>query len=156
MAVLITAGLSQEAHRLQRNLNLSDAIFADEEMPVIPGKKWITISSYQSFSFAHEMLKICLDHDIDVVYPLKKGEVIELSGSRQLFSEFNIRLMIPSDDWLQNNRDHGFSTSDFFVLCDGVHIGGTIGQDEISLFNETGLFTPSNAGKDTSYSLFVV
>lgn len=156
MAVLITAGLSQEAYRLQRVLDLQDAVFADEQnMPAIPGRKWITIVPYHSISFAHEMLKTCLDNDIDTVYPLKREEVTELSRASQLFSEFDIRLMVPSGAWLDENQYNNFPASGFFVLQNGAYAGGTIPEEQISLFNETGIFTRATIEGKMMYSLYV-
>lgn len=155
MAVLITAGLSQEAYRLQRALNLQDAVFADEQaMPAIPGRKWIAIASHQSVSFAHEMLKTCLDNNIDTVYPLKRGEVMELSRAKQLFSEFDIRLMIPSGAWLEANPHRRLPASGFFVLENGIYTGGTIAEEQMIPFNETGVFTLATIEGKTMYSLY--
>jgi hypothetical protein len=41
------------------------------------------------------LLAICLDLDINQVYPLKKAEVLALAEARQLFDEYGIRVMVP-------------------------------------------------------------
>ena len=101
MAILITAASYSLAYKLERSLHESDVLFADQiEMPFIPGKKFIRIPEASSQIFTSEILKICLDKHIVNIYPLKEAEFKELSKSEQLFNEYGIIIIIPSNEWI--------------------------------------------------------
>lgn len=101
MAILITASSYSAAYKLERSLNESEVYFADQiEMPAIPGKKFIRIPDASLPIFTSEMLKICLDNQIVKIFPLKESEIKELSKANQLFSEYGISIIIPSDEWI--------------------------------------------------------
>lgn len=101
MAILITAASFAIAYKLERSLNLSEVCFADQiEMPAIPGKKFIRIPETSSPIFTSELLKICLDNQIVKIYPLKEAEIKELSKADQLFKEYGISIIMPSNDWI--------------------------------------------------------
>ena len=80
MNILITAAATAQAYHLQRLLNTDDSIYlADyEELPqvVLKGTKFLKIPSGNSPSFAHLLLTVCLDNDIEKVCPLRSEEVI--------------------------------------------------------------------------------
>ena len=101
MAILITAASFAVAYKLERYLNESEVYFAEQiELPAIPGKKFIRISAASSPIFISEMLKICLDNQIVKIFPLKRSEIKELSEANQLFNEYGINIIIPSDEWI--------------------------------------------------------
>jgi hypothetical protein len=101
MAILITAASFAVAYKLERFLNEPEVYFAEQtEMPAIPGKKFIRIPDASSPIFTSEILKICLDNQIVKVFPLKRSEIKELSKANQLFSEYGISIIIPSDEWI--------------------------------------------------------
>jgi hypothetical protein len=157
MPALITAGLSQQAYRLQRILNSQDVIYADiSALPFIPGRRGLIIPSYHSMSFTHEILKICLDHRIDRVFPLVYGEITELSKARLLFSEYNISLVIPSNRWLENNPSTSVShISEMAVLENGSLIAGTLPPEPGLESEETGVFCWATYGREIQYSLYL-
>lgn len=158
MSVLITAGLYPEAYRLQRIINLEDVFFADEtELPYIPGIKSFVLPHYHSISFIHEILKTCLDNDIYMIYPLKMGEIVELSGARLLFTEYNIKVMIPSDNWLQNNLVHApLKHSNICVLENGELKAGNYPKIQSFFKKETGVFTWEYKEGKVGYNLYLV
>jgi len=101
MAILITAASFAVAYKLERSLDDPDVLFADQiEMPVIPGKKFIRIPEASSAIFTSEILKICLDNHIVKVFPLKQAEFNELSKAEQLFNEYGIIIIVPSNEWI--------------------------------------------------------
>lgn len=101
MAILITAASFAVAYKLERYLNESEVYFAEQiELPAIPGKKFIRIPAASSPIFISEMLKICLDNQIVKIFPLKRSEIKELSEANQLFNEYGINIIIPSDEWI--------------------------------------------------------
>ncbi len=158
MPVLITAGLSPEAYRLQRILNAKDVVFADaSQLPQIPGTRSVVLPAADSPSFVHEALKACLDLDITTVYPLKRAEVVELAKARELFFEYNISLMIPSDNWLQDtNSPKTGKAEQVSVLENGSLIAGDSLPEDSSITDETGVFCWASHGQRTEYSLYLV
>lgn len=157
MPVLITAGLSPEAYRLQRILDIKDVVFADvSTIPKIPNSLSIVLPPHTSSSFVHEMLKSCLDLGITRVYPLNLGEVIELSKARTLFSEYNIFLIIPSEFWIQDNfRQNNLRGDHVSVLEHGLVVAGNTLTDNYALNNETGVFKWETLGPKKEYSLYL-
>ena len=157
MPVLITAGLSPEAYRLQRILDIKDVVFSDETaLPQIPNSLSIVLPPHTSSSFVHEMLKSCLDLGITRVYPLNLGEVMELTKARTLFSEYDIFLIIPSDLWLQINiRSNSLKGENVTVLEHGVVVAGSKLTDNYLLDNETGVFEWVTLGPKKEYNLYL-
>ncbi|SDM58775.1 hypothetical protein SAMN05421813_11656 [Daejeonella rubra] len=128
MSVMITAAADSAAFRLARILNTEDVYFAAyADMPAISGKRFLKISAANSPSFTHEVLKICLDHNIKEIYPLMRDEIVELSASRQLFEEYDIKLVIPSIPWIETRlNDLLFQSSNLFILINGKVRAGDI------------------------------
>lgn len=117
MKILITAGTTGFAHKLKRLLDKGNVfIFADqEEMPAfVSNYSFIRIPAGGSFSFTHELLKCCLDEEIDYVFPLRKAEIKSLAEAAQLFEEYGIKVVIPAkgilSDLMQVPPVKGFLT----------------------------------------------
>jgi len=92
MNVLITAATSAEAHRLKNQLSSDNVILGDyREMPAF--MQIIKLPDPASLSYAHEMLTLCLDKEIVVVYALGKEELNNLLEAEQLFTEFGIEVV---------------------------------------------------------------
>ena len=53
----------------------------------------ISLPNPESIAYAHEMLTLCLDKDIDTIYPLRNNEQALLKQSELLFSEFGIKII---------------------------------------------------------------
>jgi len=159
MSVLITAAADSAAFRLARILNKENIIFAGyDDMPIIPGKRFLRIPAANSSSFIHEVLKVCLDHNIKEIYPLKLDEILEFSTSRQLFQEFDIKLIIPSTQWIKASLNDLFShSSNVFVMIDGkvcageLPINGTMPEKE-----ENGIFQWEFRNDQLIFGSFVV
>lgn len=143
MPVLITGAAAAAAHRLSRILGDSQVIFADQQD--LPGAlfsktKFIQIPSGGSPSFAHQLLTLCLDHAIDVVFPLRREELKPLAESKRLFEEYNIDLIIPDHDQLTVLLETGTSAGEEFVIAkDGMILSGQF-LDMSDLPSPTGLF----------------
>ena len=91
MNVLITAATSAEAHRLKKQLVGHSVILGDyQEMPAF--MQIVKLPNPASASYAHEMLTLCLDKGIEVVYALEDDEYNNLRTAEQLFTEFEIVL----------------------------------------------------------------
>jgi hypothetical protein len=93
---LITSANSAEAHRLKNKLSSVDIILGDYlDLPafMLSSANMIRLPNPASIAYAHEMLTLCLDKNIDTVYALRKEEQELLKESEQLFNEYNIRIV---------------------------------------------------------------
>ena len=111
MKVLITGAATAQAYQLQRHLDNTTAIvLADSaELPQLPGSvQFQKIPAATSPSFAHLLLTICLDLDIQTIYPLRKNEIRALAESRQLFDEYGITVLVPQKQLIENLLSKGF------------------------------------------------
>lgn len=157
MSALITAASDSSAFRLARLLNEKDLLFGSiEEIPNFGDTKFIKIPSIKSPSFAHELLKICLDNKINEVYPLFLDEIIELSTSRILFEEFNIKIIIPSVNYINLGLlNYSVSFANLFVLKDGLIVAGKTSPDNSLPFQEeNGVFMWEIIDDQVKFCLF--
>jgi hypothetical protein len=95
---LITDATSALAYQFKNALNGEKVLLGDyHDLPefMVKAGKMIRLPNPAEPSYAHQMLTLCLDNDIQTVYPLKSEEAEQLQPARQLFEEFNITLMFP-------------------------------------------------------------
>jgi hypothetical protein len=93
MSILITSANSAGAYQLKSKLNADDTILGDyEDLPVLMLKsgKMIQLPNPKSASYSHQMLTLCLDKGIQIVYPLREEEAMLLKEAEQLFNEYGI------------------------------------------------------------------
>ena len=93
MSILITSANSADAYQLKSKLNADNTILGDyEELPslMLKSGKMIQLPSPKSASYSHQMLTLCLDKGIQLVYPLREEEATMLKESEQLFNEYEI------------------------------------------------------------------
>jgi len=92
MFILITGAATSMAYRVKNNLGTENIILGDyAELPsTILSDTMIQLPNPASLSYAHEMLSLCLDKEIDHIYPLKDEEITQLATAVQLFKEYNI------------------------------------------------------------------
>jgi hypothetical protein len=88
--VLITAASNANAYQLAYHLPHHEILFADTE-----GQK-IIIPEGNKSSFAHELLSLCLDLGVDLIFPLKASEQKALTEAKVLFEEYGISLALPN------------------------------------------------------------
>ncbi|WP_291402341.1 hypothetical protein [Daejeonella sp.] len=159
MSGLITAASDSAAFRLARLFSEKVLFFGSiEEIPNFGDKKFIKIPSAKSPSFAHELLKICLDNEINEVYPLVLDEIIELSTSRILFEEFNIKIIIPSINFINLELlNHSKLLINLIVLINGVVVAGDCPPNNSLPFQEVnGVFKWEIIDDEVIFSLFTV
>jgi hypothetical protein len=117
--ILITAATTAQAYRLQRIINNNGSIYLGDhvELPglALMGKTFVKIPGDMSV-FSHALLTLCLDLKIDVVYPLRKSEVLALSEARQLFDEYGIKVMVPSKEHLAGYMDISIADGELVVI----------------------------------------
>ena len=93
MNVLITSAVSARAHRLKSKLVVDNVILGDyQDLPdfMLTAGKMIKLPNPKSIAYTHEMLTLCLDNAIDVIYVLDNIGAGLLMESKQLFEEYNI------------------------------------------------------------------
>jgi len=97
MYTLITAANSSEAYALKNTLNSVAVLLGDyHELPeiLIRSGKIIQLPNPTDSSYTHRILALCLDKNIDAIYPLRQEERELLVNSRQLFSEYDIDIFL--------------------------------------------------------------
>ena len=96
MYTLITAANSAEAYQLKNKLNSEDIILGDYlDLPafMLKSGSMIHLPNPKSIAYTSEMLTLCLDKQIDTVYALREEEKLLLDIARQLFCEYDIKII---------------------------------------------------------------
>jgi hypothetical protein len=157
MPVLITGAADAAAYRLHRSLNIEDVVFADQQdLPQIPFSKtkFIQIPDGNSPAFAHNLLTLCLDHSIDVIFPLRRSELASLATTKKLFEEYQIQVIAPDPEVVDALIDTSTTSGDdIVVIKDGMILTGQL-IDENDLPSHTGLFVGSE--NSANFKLFVI
>ncbi|HXI00291.1 MAG TPA: hypothetical protein VNI52_08470 [Sphingobacteriaceae bacterium] len=158
MPVLITGAAAAGAHRLQRTLGIPEVIFADQEdLPkaLFNQTRFIQIPNGGSATFAHQLLTLCLDHSINMVFPLRRGELKPLSESKKLFEEYGIQIVIPDAEVLDALTHNSASVGEeIIVLNQGMVLSGQF-LELSDLPAEAGLFICSG-NNYTDMKLFII
>lgn len=95
MYTLITAANSSEAYKLKNALNADNILLGDYlELPIIllQSGKVIKLPDPKTSAYTHEMLALCLDKDINIIYALREPEQLLLLNAKQLFYEYSIKI----------------------------------------------------------------
>lgn len=96
--ILITYGTRPLAQRLQRFVQQHLVSFAScEEIPSVFASKYHSIPHPANPVFAHELLKLSLDLNIDYILPLHPNELTTLKDTQVLFDEYGIQILVPED-----------------------------------------------------------
>ena len=157
MVVMITGAASAAAFRLNRMLGFDEVIFADHlDLPlsVFKETRFLKIPEGNSSAFAHQLLKICLDNHIEMVFPLRRAELKALAESRILFEEYGIKLIVPDSNGLDQIPISNSAEKDFMILSEGMILGGQF-MELTHLPGNTGIFTIDNEDP-SSTSLFAI
>jgi hypothetical protein len=97
---LITAANSSEAYSLKNKLGREHILLGDYlELPdiLLQSGKMIKIPDPKSVSYTHQMLALCLDRDVNIIYALREPERHLLVNAEQLFNEYGIKIKAPDD-----------------------------------------------------------
>ena len=96
MYTLITAANSSLAHSLKSKLGTRHILLGDyEELPefLLNSGKMISLPNPGEASYVHRILTLCLDKNIDNIYPLCQNEAELLLNANQLFDEYGISII---------------------------------------------------------------
>lgn len=101
MNILITAATTAPAYKLKNKLTSEGVIMGDHlDLPdfmLKPGK-FIRLPDPASLSYTHEMLTLCLDLDVKVIYLFRTAEIKLLKQSEVLFNEYQIKIAMGADE----------------------------------------------------------
>lgn len=102
MKMLITQGTTAFAQRVAKNFtaNHPDARYSfasSAEIPnvLVASGRYKAIPTSDHPAFIHELLKLALDEGADYLLPLGRDEAVGLSGSKLLFREYGIDVLVP-------------------------------------------------------------
>ena len=147
MSVLITAASSAQAYQIKSVLHTGEPVLLGDylDIPELMVKNGTMIKTPDpaGASFAHEMLTLCLDKGISMLFPLRKAELMPLAEARQLFLEFDIQLILPK---IQVIDQHTEVTDGSIVILNRSEV---IGGDREILVPHTltdGIFKINNKG----------
>lgn len=122
--------MSALAQKLARIFSTEDQVIFGDHMAIpdllVASGKYVATPRGNSPSFNHEMLKIGIDNQYDLIIPLRREEIIQLAACKDLFEEYGIQLAVPSHQLLTAldfivNPGKDLDTS---VLLKGKIIGG--------------------------------
>ncbi|QNL48516.1 hypothetical protein H8S90_17215 [Olivibacter sp. SDN3] len=146
--VLITGGTEFFAQRVARGLNEQfKVIFGDSKaIPkiLLESGRYIDLPLTSRISFNHELLSSALDHNVDIIIPLRKREIVQLSACKDLFHEYDITLVVPAFESLKHlqfisNPGKGFIPN---VLVNGE----SLNTEKLSLKGYTGVCSDTAEG----------
>lgn len=103
MNILITGGNSATALKVAKAIKHHQPLFADYgEVPNIPisGYRLVSLGQWNPEVTAHKLLSCCLDHQIDILIPLRGEEIWPLAKASTLFAEFGITVLLPQPEVL--------------------------------------------------------
>ncbi|MBB1645891.1 MULTISPECIES: hypothetical protein [Sphingobacterium] len=103
--ILITFGTRPLAMRIAKRLGADFEILyaSSEDIPelLLASGKYAKIPKGLLPTFAHEILKLSLDQEVDYVLPLGGFELEPLSTAKVLFEEYQISVLVPDKDLLE-------------------------------------------------------
>lgn len=96
--ILITYGTRPLAQRLAKQFSAKfEVVFASsEEVPSFLQANYLKIPTGVNPTYAHELLKLSLDKQIDYILPLGESEINSLAESKLLFEEYDIIPLVPN------------------------------------------------------------
>ncbi|MGJ1235425.1 MULTISPECIES: hypothetical protein [Sphingobacterium] len=103
--ILITFGTRPLAMRIAKRLGTDFEILyaSSEDIPelLLASGKYAKIPKGLLPTFAHEILKLSLDQEVDYVLPLGGFELEPLSTAKVLFEEYQISVLVPGKQQLE-------------------------------------------------------
>ncbi|MGB3066455.1 hypothetical protein [Sphingobacterium thalpophilum] len=148
--ILITFGTRPLAMRVAKRLAQDFEILyaSSEEIPelLLKSGKYFRIPKGLQPTFAHELLKLSLDKQVDYVLPLGGFELESLAEAKTLFDEYQISLLVPDKDKLAdiplmenppaelpyvllNKGEDLFAAGHYEQTLDGLFVTSDSGQD---------------------------
>lgn len=101
MKILITTAASAQAYQLKAKLNGNEVLLGDyAELPatMLKAGSMIVLPNPADASYAHKMLTLSLDNQIEAIYALQAMEFKLLGEAELLFNEYGIKLYQATDE----------------------------------------------------------
>ena len=101
MKILITGAASAKAYQLKAKLNGNNILLGDyADLPgtMLKAGNMIALPNPADASYAHKMLTLSLDNQIEAIYTLQSAEFALLSEAELLFNEYGIKLYQAPDE----------------------------------------------------------
>ena len=100
--ILITYGTRPLAQRISKLIcdKFEISFASSEEVPSFLQSQYSKIPTAVNPTFAHELLKLGLDKQIDYILPLGVFEITNLADSKILFEEYGIIVLSPDKEFL--------------------------------------------------------
>lgn len=102
--ILITSGTTVFAQRMAKYFPTFDVVFAANDSIssfLLHTGKYFYLPSADDSTYIHELLKLALDKQIDVILPLGLAEAEILSGSKTLFEEYGVAVLVSEPSYIQ-------------------------------------------------------
>lgn len=148
--ILITFGTRPLAMRIAKKLGADFEILyaSSEEIPelLLKSGNYAPIPKGLLPTFAHEVLKLSLDQQIDYVLPLGGLELEALSEAKVLFEEYQISVLVPDKDLLDTIPIMEKPPADlsYILLSKGKNLFDSATYEK----SLDGLFVASDSGED--------
>ena len=146
--LLITFGTRPLAQRLSKLLqNKFEILFAtSEDVPSFLSLNYAKIPTGVNPTYAHELLKLSLDRQIDYVLPLGQTEIGSIVEAKILFEEYGIQLLCPEKAMFQQVfvLENPNSSIELTLLLNGRSLNGEMDFKE----SVSGLFAISDRGDE--------
>lgn len=131
MKILITGGTSATALKILKAFSAYEVILgAYGEVPSFSSTAYtlISLGDRNDDTIAHSLLNNCLDLAVEFILPLSGFEVEAVAKSAVLFKEFNIEILLPSRENLNQyfNAEKNNKSADWIVFVDGEVIFATV------------------------------
>ena len=135
MKILLTGGKSAVALKLLKAFTNYSVVLADYgDVPLFASKdyQFISLGIKNEDILAHNLLNYCLNEGLTTILPLHSFEVEALAKAKILFSEFNIEVLLPNLNDLNQYFKPGMKnkSDDWAVFNDGKLIFSTKENEE--------------------------
>ncbi len=135
--ILITFGTRPLAMRIAKRLGTDFEILyaSSEDIPelLLASGKYAKIPKGLLPTFAHEILKLSLDQEVDYVLPLGGFELEPLSTAKVLFEEYQISVLVPGKQQLPykllSKGNNLLDSTRFDRPLDGLFVTSDSGED---------------------------
>ncbi len=129
MKVMISGAQHLAAFKIQNKLKAKFEVLLGDygDVPTIGGQESpiISLGDFQEHTLAHQILKRCLDLDIQMYIPLYQKEWAALERSRLLFAEYGISLICP-DISIASKLKKSSKFQDFLLINEGICLFSTL------------------------------
>lgn len=124
MKILITGGKSALTLKALSVFATHEILLADYgEVPAFSSSnyRFVSLGELNEDTIAHKILNVCLDEQVDLVIPFQAFEVVPIAKAKLLFEEFNVKVLLPTQDFLSDYFDGNkfASKTDWVVYLDG-------------------------------------